>query len=89
VPNRRMDTQAPSSARGGMMALKRDPSSIRASTMGQVSSTRRPTLEMMRSMICMRWLLSRKQTVVFSILPRRSTYTFFGPLMRISLMADL
>ena len=28
---------------------------------------------MMRSMICIRWLLSRKTTLVFSILPRRST----------------
>ena len=45
---------------GGMMALKREPSSMRASTIGQVSSTRRPTFEMMRSMICIRWLLSRK-----------------------------
>ena len=73
APKRRMETQAPSSASGGMMALKREPSAIRASTIGQVSSTRRPTRETMRSMICIRWSLSRKTTLVFSILPRRST----------------
>ena len=55
-----------------MIALKREPSNMRASTIGQVSSTRRPTFEMMRSMICIRCLLSRKTTLVFSILPRRS-----------------
>ena len=72
APNRRIETHAPSSASGGMIALKREPSNIRASTIGQVSSTRRPTFEMMRSMICIRWLLSRKTTLVFSTLPRRS-----------------
>ena len=41
-PKRRMETKAPSKARGGMMALTRLPSAKRASTMGEVSSTRRP-----------------------------------------------
>ena len=63
APKRRMETHAPSSASGGMIALKREPSSMRASTIGQVSSTRRPTFEMIRSMICIRWLLSRKVTL--------------------------
>ena len=52
VPKRRMETHGPSNAKGGMMALKREPSGMRESTIGQVSSTRRPTLEMIRSMIC-------------------------------------
>ena len=47
-------------ASGGMMALTREPSARRASTMGEDSSTRRPTRETMRSMICIRWPLSLK-----------------------------
>src|SRR6266404_1961864 len=34
-PKRRMERQAPSSARGGMMALTREPSCRRASTIGE------------------------------------------------------
>ncbi len=73
APKRRMDIDGPSRASGGMMALTREPSGRRASTMGEVSSTRRPTLDTMRSMICIRWSLSRNLTSVFSSLPRRST----------------
>ena len=51
APKRRMETAAPSKAKGGMIALKREPSDSRASTIGVVSSTRRPTLETTRSMI--------------------------------------
>ena len=51
VPKRRMDSEGPSSARGGMMALTREPSGRRASTIGEDSSTLRPTRETMRSMI--------------------------------------
>ena len=40
------------------MAFTREPSARRASTMGEDSSTRRPTRETMRSMICMRCPLS-------------------------------
>ena len=36
------------------MAFTREPSARRASTMGEDSSTRRPTRETMRSMICIR-----------------------------------
>ena len=43
APNRRIETKAPSKASGGIMALIRLPSGKRASTMGVVSSTRRPT----------------------------------------------
>ena len=45
-----------------MMALTRQPSGKRASTIGDVSSTRRPTFDTMRSMICIRWSLSRNLT---------------------------
>ena len=36
-------------ASGGIMAFTRDPSARRASTIGELSSTRRPTRETMRS----------------------------------------
>ena len=51
---RRIETQAPSKASGGIIALTREPSSNRASTIGHVSSTRRPTLDTIRSMICIK-----------------------------------
>ncbi len=63
---------APSSASGGMMAFKREPSGMRASTIGQVSSTRRPTLRHDAVDDLHQVRLSRKTTLVFSILPRRS-----------------
>ena len=47
---------------GGMMALNREPLGSRASTIGEVSSTRRPTRETIRSMIWSRCSLSRKTT---------------------------
>jgi hypothetical protein len=59
-------------ASGGMMALTRDPSGRRASTIGDDSSTRRPTLLQMRSMTVSRWALSRKFTFTRDSLPRRS-----------------
>ena len=65
--------QAPSTASGGMMALTREPSCRRASTIGDDSSTRRPTRETMRSMICIRCWLSLKDRPVISSLPARST----------------
>ena len=85
-PNRRIETHAPSSASGGMIALTREPSSKRASTMGLVSSTRRPTLETIRSMICIKCALSRNSTSVFTNCPPRSTKMFLGPLIKISLI---
>ena len=42
-----------------MIAFTREPSGRRASTIGQTSSTRRPTCDTMRSMICIRCLSSR------------------------------
>ena len=50
----------PSSASGGMIALTREPSCSRASTIGLDSSMRRPTELTMRSMICIRWRSSLK-----------------------------
>lgn len=51
---RRIDTSGPSIADGGMIALTREPSGRRASTIGVDSSIRRPTRETMRSMIFIR-----------------------------------
>ncbi len=50
VPKRRMERMGPSMASGGMIALTRDPSGRRASTIGDVSSTRRPTRDTIRLM---------------------------------------
>ena len=55
VPKRRMESSGPSTASGGMMALTREPSLRRASTMGLDSSTRRPTWETILSMMRSRW----------------------------------
>jgi hypothetical protein len=63
----------PSMASGGMMALTREPSGRRASTIGLDSSMRRPTRETILSMIFIRWASSLKVTSVSSSLPRRST----------------
>jgi hypothetical protein len=71
-PKRRIDMIGPSSASGGMIALTREPSGSRASTIGELSSTRRPTRDTMRSMICIRCWLSRKITFVVSSFPWRS-----------------
>ena len=62
TPKRRMETTGPSRASGGMMALKRLPSVRRASHIGFVSSMRRPTALMMRSMTCIKWWSSLKRT---------------------------
>ena len=51
APNRRMERTGPSMASGGMMAFTREPSGRRASTIGDVSSTRLPTRETMRLMM--------------------------------------
>ena len=71
-PKRRIESTGPSMASGGMMALTREPSGKRASTIGDDSSMRRPTRDTMRSMICCRCALSRKRTCVSSSLPKRS-----------------
>ena len=43
TPKRRIDKVGPLIAKGGMMALTREPSGRRASTMGLISSIRRPS----------------------------------------------
>ena len=53
--NRRIDRSGPSTASGGTMAFTRDPSGRRASTIGELSSIRRPTALTMRSMTRNRW----------------------------------
>ena len=73
VPNRRIDSTAPSTASGGMMALTREPSLSRASTMGLLSSTRRPTWETILSMMRNRCPSSWNRTLVSSSSPLRST----------------
>ena len=70
---RRIDRMGPSMASGGMMALTREPSGSRASTIGLDSSTRRPTRETILSMIFIRCASSWKVTSVASSRPRRST----------------
>ena len=62
----------PTSDRGGMMALTREPSARRASTMGDDSSTRRPIGAMMRSMMRMTWSSFWNTTFVSSRRPLRS-----------------
>ena len=54
VAKRRIDRMGPSIASGGMMALTREPSGRRASTMGLDSSMRRPIRETILSMIFIR-----------------------------------
>ena len=54
LPKRRIDSEGPSTASGGMIAFTRDPSGRRASTSGTDSSMRRPTLETIFSMMCWR-----------------------------------
>ena len=65
-------SEGPSSASGGMMALTREPSGRRASTIGDDSSTRRPTRETMRSMICSRWRSSRNE--VFTLCKKAALF---------------
>ena len=63
-----------------MIALTRLPSGRRASTIGEASSTRRPTCETILSMIRITCESSTKRTSVRSSLPSRSTYTWSEPL---------
>ncbi len=73
LENFRMETAAPSMAMGKMAAFTRLPSARRASTMGWLSSIRRPTAATMRLTMRSRWSLSRNLTRVHSSSPRRST----------------
>ena len=82
--NFRIVTVGPRRASGGMIALTRLPSGRRASTIGDDSSTRRPTCETILSMIRITCGSSTKRMSVSSSLPFRSTYTLSGALTMIS-----
>ena len=64
LEKRRMVRVGPTRARGGIIALTRDPSGRRASTMGELSSMRRPKGATIFSMMCCTCWLSRKRTSV-------------------------
>ena len=68
-----MESSGPSTASGGMTAFTREPSGRRASTIGEDSSTRRPTRETIFSMMRSRCALSLNSTGVRYSLPPRST----------------
>ena len=82
--NFRIVTSGPLSESGGMMALTRLPSGRRASTIGDDSSTRRPTCATILLMIRRRCDSSLKRTVVSYRRPWRSTQMSYGPLTMIS-----
>ena len=62
--NFRIVTVGPERASGGMIALTRDPSGSRASTIGELSSIRRPSGETIRSIAESTWLLSANEVSV-------------------------
>ena len=70
--NFRIVMTGPTSDSGGMIALTREPSVRRASTIGDDSSMRRPIGAMIRSMMRMTWSSFWKTTLVSSSLPDRS-----------------
>ena len=63
LPKRRIVSVVPSIATGSMIALTREPSRKRASTIGEDSSMRRPSGVMMRSMIRRSWRAFVKRLV--------------------------
>ena len=67
-----MVSAGPRTASGGMIALTREPSGRRASTIGEASSTRRPMRLMILSMMRSRCWSSTNCALVIVILPRRS-----------------
>ena len=68
------------------MTLTRSPDGRRASTIGLDSSTRRLTVETMRSMVCISWSWEAKRRGNCSTRPPRSTKIGSGPLTMISVM---
>ena len=82
--NLRIDTVTPHRAMGGRMTWMREPSGSRASNRGRSLDSGRPT-----NCAMLRAAASRPSSVktasVFQSLPRSSTQTSAGPLMRISL----
>ena len=71
------------------MAFTREPSGRRASTIGEDSSTLRPTRDTMRSMICSRWRSSRNDVSTFCSIPPRSIKTWSLSFTRMSEMVGI
>ena len=86
--NFRIVRVAPSMASGGAMTLTRDPSGRRASQIGELSSTRRPTCDTIRWQMFISWVLSRKRTLVSWTLPLTSMNTRPAPLTMMSAMSS-
>ncbi len=84
--NLRMVSAGPWIARGGIIALTREPSGKRASTKGLLSSMRRPMGATMRSITWRRSASSRKATSMRSRRPSRSMKIFHGSFTMISVM---
>lgn len=81
---RRIVRVGPVRESGGMITLTRSPVGRRASTMGFDSSTRRLTVETMRSIVCMSWSVEANRNGSCSTRPARSTKIESGPLTMIS-----
>ena len=73
-------------ASGGTIALIRDPSARRASTIGEDSSTRRPTAATMRSMMRRYWSGEAKMMSLCTSVPPRSIQMSSKALHMISVM---
>ena len=71
-----------------MITLTRSPLGRRASTIGLDSSTRRLTVETMRSIVCMSSASLVKRASMRCRLPWRSTHTSSGPLTMISVIVS-
>ena len=71
--NLRMVMHGPSIASGGSTTFTRDPSRSLASHIGELSSTRLPTVLTMRSITCRSWAALSKTTGLRLTRPLRST----------------
>ena len=86
--NLRIVTTGPSSARGGRITLTRSPVRRRASTMGLDSSTRRLTVDTMRSMVWSSCSVLTNRSLASSMRPSRSMKIWSGPFTMISVTAS-
>ncbi len=83
---RRMVRIGPVRESGGMMTLTRSPEGRRASTIGLDSSTRRLTVDTIRSMVCISWSAETNLRGSCSTRPPRSTKIASGPFTMISVI---
>lgn len=81
-----MVRMAPVRDRGGMITFTRSPEGRRASTIGFDSSTRRLTVETIRSIVCISWSWEGKRSGNCSTRPPRSTKIASGPFTMISVI---